>query len=67
MIQCCSAGEALTHGHSVSSQALYHDSKSQSLNPENKLLYEMKKNLAAFFSQYCFYLQFKQNVYMIKL
>ena len=31
----------------VSSQALYHDSKSQSLNPENKLLYEMKKNPAA--------------------
>ena len=27
----------------VSSQALYHDSKSQSLNPENKVLYEMKK------------------------
>ena len=41
--QRCSAGEAWTHAHSVSSQALYHDSKSQSLNPENKLLFEMKK------------------------
>ena len=35
----------------VSSQALYHDSNSQSLNPENKLLYEMKKNQAAIFSE----------------
>ena len=29
----------------------YHDSKSQSLNPENKLSYEMKKIPAAIFSQ----------------
>ena len=50
--QRCSAGEARTHGHSVSSQALYHDSKSQLLNPENKLLYDMKKNPAAILSQY---------------
>ena len=27
----------------------YHDSKSQSLNPENKLLYEMKKISSSFF------------------
>ena len=48
--QSCSAGEAWTHGHSVSSQALYHDSKSELLIPENKL-YEMKKNPAAIISQ----------------
>ena len=47
--QRCSAGEAWTHGHSVSSQALYHDSKSQSLNPENKLLDEMKKKSSCYF------------------
>ena len=27
----------------------YHDSKSQSLNPENKLSYEMKKNSSCYF------------------
>ena len=32
-------------------QALYHDSKSQLLNPENKLLYDMKTNPAAILSQ----------------
>ena len=39
-----------THGHSVSSQAQYHDSKSELLIPENKLC-EMKKNPAAIISQ----------------
>ena len=38
-----------THGHSVSSQALYQDNKSQSFNPENKLLYEEKKIQLLFF------------------
>ena len=38
-----------TTGHSVSSQALYYDRKSQSLNPENKLLYEMKKKFQLLF------------------
>ena len=47
--QRCSAGEASTHGHSVSSQALYHDSKSQSLNSENKLLYGMKKKSSCYY------------------
>ena len=47
--QGCSAGEALTPGHSVSSQALNHDSKSQSLNPEYKL-YEMKISSCYFFA-----------------
>ena len=46
--QRCSAGEAWTHGHSVSSQALYHDSQSQFLNPENKLLYEMKSKCSCY-------------------
>ena len=44
-------GEAWTHGLSVSSQALYHDSKSQSLNPENKLFFKMKRNPPAILSQ----------------
>ena len=44
-LMCLAQGHnaVATHGHSVSSQALYHQSESQSLNPENKLLYEMKK------------------------
>ena len=35
---------------------LYHDSKSQFLNPENKLLYEMKKKIQLLF--------FRNNVFI---
>ena len=43
-LMCLAQGHnaVATHGHSVSSQELYHYSKSQYLNPENKLLYQMK-------------------------
>ena len=49
-----------THGHSVSSQALYHLSKSQSLNPDNKLLYEMKKIQLLFFRNNVFIFNFSK-------
>ena len=44
---------------SVSCQALYHDSKSQLLNPENKLLYDMKKKIQLLF--------FRNNVFIFNL
>ena len=56
--QRCSTVEAWNHGHSVSSQALYHDSKSQFLNPKNKLLYEMKKIQLLFFRNNVFIYNF---------